>query len=130
MNAVRIATVKATGKRYVVQRIESWGDEKVFCWGECVSFRGLSAKFETGRAFLPGAVDVAEVDRTADLLASLVAQRIAGLRAAGHVVSMTRTGRTYTDHGTPAQIEARREATAKMMADFQPVLDIMRKARS
>jgi hypothetical protein len=120
MSTIRIATVTETGKRYVIKQLQfgSGTTGTAYCWGECVSHKGLNAKFESGQTFRLDQVTVKEVERTTGLLSELVAQRIGGLRAAGHTVTMSRTGRTYTDHGTPEQQAKRREEQAR----FQEIL--------
>lgn len=90
---IRIATVKATGERYVVQQID-FRSNKVHCWGELISFsgeRGGSAFRKThagSKAFLADAVTVTEVEQSEALVKELFAQakraqRTGALRAWG-----------------------------------------------
>ena len=72
---VRVATVKATGKQYLVQSIDfSKSEPIVHCWGEVVSCRGASSKHAGVVKFLKSAVDVVEVLRTASLIQDLFRQ--------------------------------------------------------
>jgi hypothetical protein len=75
---VRIATVKATGKRYIVQRLylptQSNEVAKVFCWGDVVAVQGTSLKHSEAHTFVRDAVDVVEVDRTRELCEELFDQ--------------------------------------------------------
>jgi hypothetical protein len=105
---VRIAKVKATGSEYIVQQVQLSRDEdkeksKVFCWGECVSFKGTgkkwTSKHEDTKCFMLDAVEIREVEGCYNLYDLLVAQRIRALRTRGHLVTVSRTGKTYTDHG-------------------------------
>lgn len=129
MDKIRIATVRATGKRYVVSQLD-FRANKAHCWGEvtevCQNGRALQTRHDAQKTFVLDAVTIAEVDRTPELLRSLFDQRIEGLRAQGHVVDdrTTRRGnRRVTDHGTPAQMEARRAANERILADIGPLLD-------
>lgn len=119
MKTVRIATVIATGKQYLVERIhfgngKPTDPDKVFCWGEVQSFRGLASRHEANKSFLKSAVTVREAPKTEALLNELFQQNIAGRRDAGHVIHTTRKG-NVKDYGTPAQIEARRDASDQLM---------------
>lgn len=61
MKSVRVATVKATGSRYVVQQVD-FRAEKVHCWGEVMfasSTKGT--KHEGAKFFLLNEVDINEV---------------------------------------------------------------------
>lgn len=94
MTTVRLARVKATGKRYVVQQI-SFGEAEstVHCWGDVVSFKGLSAKHEAAVKFPLSEVEILKERRTAGLLRELVSQHIRSLRERGYEVVENR--RTY-----------------------------------
>lgn len=86
----RIATVKATGDRYIVQRLSIGATDaqtRVHVWGEVVSMRtgkgytdaerlatGASTKHATSKAFVRDAVDIAEVDVTGHVAQELLAQ--------------------------------------------------------
>lgn len=103
----RILTVNATGKRYIVQRLELHSDDQAknfaHTWGELVSYRGLSAKLDGSKKFRMDKVTVTEVARTAELLDELFHQNIEAKREAGQLITASRTGRTYTNQGTPLQ---------------------------
>lgn len=120
----RIATVKATGKRYVVQSLELPKDprhaKKAHCWGEVVSYKGGSAKHGESKHFLLDAVDITEVERTPALLRALWDQGIESLRAKGHevVVRTSRRGNVNArDYGTRAQQETRAAARARALEE-------------
>ncbi len=132
-NMVRVATVKATGARYLVDRMHFGkgltDPDKVYCWGEVTrveQVRGgaVRSTHDGGvcKTFLASAVVVAEVPRTFELLGAMFQQRVSGLEAKGHVIE-SRTGRTgrttVRDYGTPAQIAARAEASARIVATFE-----------
>lgn len=101
----RIATVKATGDRYIVQRIGDIGTPraKVFVWGEVVSMRtgrgdtdaqrlatGASTKHAQGKAFAMDAVDIAEVDVTGHVAEQLLVQGARNMKARSIVSSRRR----------------------------------------
>lgn len=90
----RIATVNATGQRYIVQRLylPLTGEKKCFCWGEVTSYRGLASKHGISKTFLLSAVTVAPAVKTTALLESLFSQNIEGLRKEGWVLQRTRGG--------------------------------------
>lgn len=122
METTRIATIKQgpeAGKQYVVQRLHFGkgpnDPDKVYCLGEVVKVvqkgRVIQATHgPKGRTFLKDAVDVAEVERTTQLMQKLFAQHLDGLRTKGHVLE--RRGRTVVDHGTREQIEQREAVRA------------------
>ena len=121
MEKTRIATVKATGKRYIVDQLD-FRANKAHVWGEVTSVTAKGAALQTrhdGRkAFLLDAVTIAEVDRTQELLRGLFDQGTQGLRDKGHVLeerTARNGGKRVTDLGTPAQIEARREANERFV---------------
>lgn len=128
MEKTRIATVNQgpdAGKRYVVQcmHIGRGGNDpdKVHCWGEVVKVVQKGRALQTthaadSRTFLASAVTVTEVDRTPELLDALFRQQVEGLRAKGHVLEQR--GRTVVDHGTPEQVERRREAEERLLQDM------------
>lgn len=86
----RIATVKATGDRYVVQRMaigKSDADTFVHVWGEVMSYKtgagrtreeqlatGASTKHGPGKKFLRAAVEIAEVELTGAVAEELLKQ--------------------------------------------------------
>lgn len=58
MNTVRVATVKATGRKYIVQYID-FQTNKVHCWGEVfVTSERKGTKHDGTKAFILSAVDV------------------------------------------------------------------------
>jgi hypothetical protein len=113
----RIATVKATGKRYRVMHIDfSSNRPKVACWGEVASFRGLRARCRGTKTFLKEAVEIKEEEITPELLKELWEQGIQGRREEdGHVMVLSRTGRTVTDYGKAEELLAR-DASVRMGA--------------
>ncbi len=128
MDKTRIATVKATGKRYIVNQLD-FRANKAHVWGEVTAVvpkgRVLQTRHDGQKTFLLDAVDITEVPRTRELLEALFNQRLDGLRAQGHVISdhTTRRGnRRVTDHGTPEQMRARAEARDRLFADLGPLL--------
>ena len=128
MEKTRIATVKKgpdEGKRYVVQRMHfgrgANDPDKVYCWGEVVKVVQKGGALQTthasdSRTFLRDAVDVTEEDRTPEMLDGLFKQHLEGLRRKGHVLEQR--GRTVIDHGTPKEVEAKRQFEAALLADF------------
>lgn len=64
MNLYRIATVKATGKKYVVQQLD-FRTNRAHCWGELMSFdtKKNYRTFEGAQAF-----DLGEVTITKDVV--------------------------------------------------------------
>lgn len=119
MAKVRIATVKATGLRYIVSRMyfpkNPNEKAKAYCWGEVVAYRGTQAKHEKSKIFIAEAVDVVEVERTEALMLELFEQNVSLRRKAGHIIE--RRGRKnldYIDHGTKEQMEKRDEINAKI----------------
>lgn len=129
MEKTRIATVKATGKRYVVNQLD-FRESKAHCWGEVVEVkqkgRALQTRHDGQKTFLLDAVDISEVDRTPELLRSLFQQHVDALREKGHVI--TGRGRRLTDHGTQAQVGARQRARARSFAELAPLLALAQRA--
>lgn len=86
----RIATVKATGDRYIVQRLSIGATDaqtRVYVWGEVLSFKtgrghtrveqlatSASTKHGPSKAFTRDAVDIAEVDVTGNVAEELLKQ--------------------------------------------------------
>ena len=98
MSLVRIATVTATGHKYIIQQIEFSKTPKVHCWGEVCGLKNLSATHEGSKTFLKSEVTISEVERTQYLMNTLFQQNIQIRRDAGHVL----TGRkNIIDHGVP-----------------------------
>lgn len=118
MTTYRIATVNKTGKRYIVQQISFGKVAKVHCWGECISHKGLKSKHEESITLLLSDVTVSEVEVTAQLLAGLFDQAVAGRRALGHDLRTTRSG-NVVDEGTAEQraaLQAERDGIANSLA--------------
>lgn len=94
MSRDRIATVRKTGKRYLVQQVrfddrrEEGVADRVYCWGEVVEVRGLRRTHRAGGPiFFLSDVDVAEVVVDELLLQDLFEQTLAGEREAGATIT-------------------------------------------
>jgi hypothetical protein len=87
MTMIRIATVKATGLRYVVRGLTQ-DLERAILWGHITSYHGVRStgavtgwKFLEGETVLRSTIDVVEVPATRQLAESLLQQsKNAGLR--------------------------------------------------
>ncbi len=89
----RVATVKATGKKYLVQFID-FRANKVVCWGELVTFRGLGTRHDGTKAFLLEFVEISpEMPKTDALVSELMEQMFASKRAEGHDLEVRRSNR-------------------------------------
>lgn len=110
---IRVATVTATGRRYVVQQI-SFGktdaDHRVHVWGEVLAFTANHAtklatnrKYDTAKKFVLSAVKVVDVEPTVVLFNALLEQTKEVRKAAGHLIVGN------TDYGTEEQRAVRRE---------------------
>lgn len=100
MPQIRIATVKATGRRYIVQQIDFSRTPTVHCWGEVTavsSGRRQVQGHDDSLSFPREAVEVAAVKDTAELRNSLTRQGVDFLQAQGHFVSQTRCGNWRID---------------------------------
>lgn len=78
MNLYRIATVKATGKKYVIQQID-FRTDRVHTWGELMSYdtKKCSRTFEGAKAFAINEVSIAkDVPLTTKLLDELFEQSV------------------------------------------------------
>lgn len=126
MPKVRVATVRATGRRYAVDRISfarKPGDiDRAYLRGEVVAYarkgRVLQATHAREGMALPLAeVEVAEVEATVELYRELLAQNAEVLREAGHVVE--RRGRNYVDRGTEEQADVVRRAAEALDAGLR-----------
>lgn len=71
----RIATVKETGKRYIINRI-NFNTDMVYCYGELVSFKGLKRKHAHEKSFPLEAVDIEPARINEALLSNLFDQAI------------------------------------------------------
>lgn len=116
----RIATVRSTGSRYVVQAVD-FAKNVVHCWGEVRSHKGASTAHDGVLKFALADVELAMVPATEQLASELFAQHIAAKRALGHVIT---GGRRMVDHGTPAQIEDRAARTEKMLSELEAATGI------
>jgi hypothetical protein len=93
MTLFRIATVKVTGKKYLVSYID-FRANKVVCHGEVTRFRGLQSWHEGTKAFLLDVVDIApEAPKTVSLMTELWNQGIASKRAEGYDIEVRHTRR-------------------------------------
>jgi hypothetical protein len=126
MATIRIATVKATGKRYVVQQVIFAGDKsKVLCWGEVAGHNGARTTHDAeGKKFLLSAVEIAEVEKTPALCAALFQQMVDARREAGHL--MVRKGRNVVDYGTAADREAAAALNAAARAVRSDLASVVR----
>jgi len=131
MDKTRIATVKATGKRYIVLQLD-FRTDKAHVWGEVIEVvqkgRTLQTRHEGQKTFHLDEVIISEVDRTPPMLRELFNQRIEGLRAEGHIIDdhTTRRGnRRVTDYGTPEQQEARQRTVRRLAEELAPIAKAM-----
>lgn len=101
MNNVRIAVLKDSGKRYIVQQIEmvfrpdgelNTDRTKVHCWGEVQRVKGLATKHAESKSFGYDQVTVTEVQKTSELLLQLFEQTVQDLRDRGIRFTQSRKG--------------------------------------
>lgn len=104
MAKIRIATVKATGKKYIVQQ---WFGGKVHCWGELVSYKGLSTKHGESKSFLEDFVTLETVDQNQSLVESLFAQAVQVKEEAGKTLVHHKNSVTVYD--SPEHVEKVKE---------------------
>jgi hypothetical protein len=78
MIPMRLAVVKATGKRYIVRKMEY---TRVRCWGEVKRVTGFSSQHGDDKLFILDKVDILNVDRTEELLKELWMQNEEGYKA-------------------------------------------------
>lgn len=110
--ATRIATVTATGARYVVIALDFTTD-KAMCFGELVSFRGQKRRYNGRQTFPLADVSIEYVSSVpAD---ELLDQAIAARRAAGAVVRVSCRG-NGKDFGTPLERARYRVLSAPLVA--------------
>lgn len=98
MANIRVATVKATGKKYIVSFVD-FKANKVTCWGELASRTGFRTKHDGTKSFLLDLVEIAEVPASEALMRELTQQTLDSLRQAGKLesVSVSRRGNvSYT----------------------------------
>jgi hypothetical protein len=74
MKDIRIAKVKATGARYVVQRLDFGKAPKALVWGEVVAMRGTQTKHAGSKQFALSEVEVVNATKTETLVAELFQQ--------------------------------------------------------
>lgn len=97
MKKVRVATTEA-GDKYLVQRIDFTPGQPpmVYCWGELLSFRGLSSTHNDGsKKFLKADVTITEIPKTRELLEEMFAQTKRKLRENGDLLVGPRGGLYY-----------------------------------
>jgi hypothetical protein len=113
---VRVATVLATGRRYLVVRLSFNGVALVHCCGEVVGYRGARATVARGgKTYAREQVELHDLPATAATMRALAEETIAAHRAAGHVVTVSgRRRQVWTDHGTPAQKALNDELAAEI----------------
>lgn len=88
-NMVRVATVIATGEKFLVNFL--MGDKTVV-WGQLSSFRGLGSKHQGQLKFLTSDVTMVEVEKTIPLLKELFEQGLRDLREQGFGIRRTPAG--------------------------------------
>jgi hypothetical protein len=102
----RVATVRATGDRYIVQRMTIGGNAAgsfVHCWGEVVGLKtgrgntdaerlatGSRTTHQGSKTFVRDAVDIVEIDVTGHVARELFAQGIRNLKHTGRVLATRR----------------------------------------
>jgi hypothetical protein len=106
---VRIATVKQTGRKYLVQQIDFQAKPEpiVRCWGEVESAKatsngGGSSRHGESKAFVKSAVEITEVEKTWDLIDELWQQSQQAKRAKGYKIWTRKTyrgNRLSTNYG-------------------------------
>ncbi len=93
MTLFRIATVKATGKKYLVNYID-FRANKVVCWGEVTRTKGLRTWHGPNKAYLLDAVEISkEQPKDQAFVDSLFFQCIDGKREEGYDIDVRRTPR-------------------------------------
>jgi len=104
MTLYRIATVKATGKKYLVNYLD-FRAGKAVCWGEVLSSRGVATKHGPTEVFALDEVTIGpEGPRTQALIDELFNQSVEARREQGRQVSVKVTPHgniRATDHGKP-----------------------------
>jgi hypothetical protein len=138
---LRIATVKATGERYVVRAVDcsqgsTAADNVVHCFGHLASWNGTPSglgrmRFLSGRSYKGDEVTIATVPRTLALARELLEAHVNAKRAQGANVWRTRGG-NYRNEGTPLErglaLLARERAlpgVADFAAGLQPIARAM-----
>lgn len=125
-NEIRIATVKANGRRYIVQQID-FRAEKVHTWGEVASFRNGRSRHDGTKCFKLDAVEITTEIKSFGLLSDLFDQMVETRRDAGHRIRRTRGGNAidegYSDSYKKARAESKRLAEARA-AGFDTVAEL------
>lgn len=85
---VRLATVLATGRRYLVNSIDFRAD-RVLLWGEVTAHRNAGTTHEPAFWLDLSAVSIAEVPKTIELARELFLQGCQALRDSGHTVALS-----------------------------------------
>lgn len=92
-NLYRIATVKATGKKYLVNYID-FRTNKVVCWGEVTKAKGLKTWHEPNKVFLLDAVEISpEQPKDQAFVDSLFYQCIDSKRSEGYDIEVKQSAR-------------------------------------
>ncbi|MCA1800547.1 MAG: hypothetical protein LC650_04570 [Actinobacteria bacterium] len=110
------------GEIFVVSTILNIGTPKakVACYGYVVSWKQVNSKgdcsfkYSEMKTFLRDKVELFEVEGNVAFFQAQTNQYLAHLKSKGHVVTTSRTGKTYTDHGTQQMIEARQKYNAEV----------------
>jgi hypothetical protein len=91
MKTIRLATVKSTGKKYIVNFLD-FRANKVICHGDVSKATQFGATTHTGAVTFPLAdVVLAEVVKTMDLVDELFMQNINGQKEAGADIDVRKT---------------------------------------
>jgi hypothetical protein len=94
---VRVATVRATGRRYIVLLLsfaKRPGDvDTALCYGQVTAFRGVQTEHAPRLSIPLADVEISEVPKTHQLCQELFDETVAAKRAAGETVSITRSRR-------------------------------------
>ena len=91
MKTIRLATVKSTGKKYVVNFLD-FRANKVFCHGEVSkALQNGATTHGAGVSFPMTDVVLAEVPKTWELVDELFMQNINGQKAAGADIDIRKT---------------------------------------
>jgi hypothetical protein len=100
---IRLAAVTSSGRRYIVQKVDLApdGTGKVHCWGEVIKVEARSFKttHSPSVSFALADVVLSTEEKTAALCSALFAQMVDVRRAAGRIVTLSKSGRTATDLG-------------------------------
>lgn len=85
MKTIRIATVTATGHRFLVNSID-FRSEKALLWGQVTAARGVNTTHEKAFYVALAEVTITEEPKTEQLVRALWLQYHDSLRAKGHEV--------------------------------------------